>query len=148
MLFSHIITIHCVFFLLAFCCCIFNSATHHTISRNHSHLSPFLHGRGLKKSSPSLHLAGLPAYADDAFAWHLLLLCFGLLPDGLTTCELGLPQKNRNETQLKPFAFPSVQGGCLNQPQQRGLELGPGLVWTSEELERDVDLTLTVAEIT
>lgn len=59
-----------------------------------------------------------------------------------------MPQKNRNETQLKPFAFPSVQGGCLNQPQQRGLELGPGLVWTSEELERDVDLTLTVAEIT
>lgn len=76
------------FFSFTFCCCIFNPTNHHTVSRRRSHLSPFFRGKRLKKSSPSPHLVGCPAHADDAFPLHLMLLCFRLLPDGPTACEL------------------------------------------------------------
>lgn len=75
-LFSPISTTYCVFFLLAFCCCRFNSTIHHEVSRNLSRLSPLFHGRGLKKSSPCR------APSSHRRCFCMALLCFRPLPDG------------------------------------------------------------------
>lgn len=76
------------FLSFTFCCCIINSTIRHTVGRSCSHLSLFVRGKRLKKSSPSLHLVGCLAHVDDAFPQHLMLLSFRLLPDGPTACKL------------------------------------------------------------